>query len=76
MDASSARKRPYIFDGTWTHRNDTSKATIPAAIIDLFAQSRDLEIYYSGGVGTRCGLIEKYIGGANVPKSLLPDSVC
>lgn len=67
MDAYKPRKRLYIFDGTWTHRNGSSKTTIPAAVIDLFAQSRDIEVYYSGGVGTRCGLIEKYIGGDNDP---------
>ncbi|OTA58350.1 hypothetical protein K449DRAFT_436713 [Hypoxylon sp. EC38] len=57
-------KRIYIFDGTWANRNSTRKPTILNAILEILSVSgAQQQIRYFPGVGTRYGIVEKYVGG-------------
>ncbi|KAI0152955.1 hypothetical protein GGR57DRAFT_468430 [Xylariaceae sp. FL1272] len=56
--------RFYVFDGTWANRNAGGNPTILDTAVELLSVpgSRQ-EIRYFPGVGTRYGMIEKYLGG-------------
>ncbi|KAI1097259.1 hypothetical protein F4804DRAFT_183560 [Jackrogersella minutella] len=57
-------KRIYVFDGTWANRNSNKRPTILNAIVEILSvPGAQQQIRYFPGVGTRYGIIEKYIGG-------------
>ncbi|OTA99303.1 hypothetical protein M426DRAFT_89419 [Hypoxylon sp. CI-4A] len=57
-------KRIYIFDGTWANRNSNGNPTILNAIVEILSvPGAYQQIRYFPGVGTRYGIVEKYIGG-------------